>query len=301
MKALQTALVMLVALSLALSPGCKEKGEKGEDEKKAGGVVEIPEAPATADGVFKETQKAVADRQPGKVFYMLPESYRKDVQGIKDMVIEGLDKETVDNWLKAFDKVVAGVEKHKDKILEAGLPVPLPKEALGSAIDQIVKLWAALESAGLDSYDGWKALDVGEFLLVHGNAILASVMDVAAKADEENPIGLATGMISMLTMEVKKTGDAETILLIGMDDEEKEELKFVKVEGKWIPEDLLKGWEEGIAEATKEIGEGLKDYAEQKDGLKVMSGMLLAAAGDFEETGDLEALMGALDAPPPAK
>ncbi|MFH1532072.1 MAG: hypothetical protein ABIK09_15210 [Pseudomonadota bacterium] len=301
MKTLRTILVALVALSLSLSLGCKDKGEEGkDDEKKAGGAVEIPTAPDTADGVVKETLKAVSEKEPGKIYYMLPDSYRKDVQDVKNSVLGKLDKETVDNGLKALGHVVAGLEKHKDKILEAGLPIPLPKEALDPGIDQIVKLWAILKAAGLDTYDGWMALDVGPFLLANGATIVKGALEVAARTEQGAMIGMVTAMATAVTVEVKKSGDEETILLVGL-DKDKNEMKFVKVEGKWIPEDLQKGWKEGIANAKSDIEEGMKDYEGQKDAMKAMSSVLVVAATTFEETGDLNALMAAFDGPKPAK
>lgn len=299
MKTLRTILVVAMALSLTLGCGNKD-GEKKDDEKKAEGTIEIPEAPGTADGVVKEALKAVSDKEPGKIYYMLPDSYQKDVQGIKDMALAKLDKETVDNGLKALDKVISGLEKHKDKILEAGLPIPLPKEALGPAVDQIVKLWGILKAAGLDSYDGWKALDVGQFLLANGGTIMKGAMEVAAKTEEGAMVGMVTAMVAAVSVEVKSTTEEETVLLVGMDDD-KDEMKFVKVEGKWIPEDLQKGWKEGIEEAKKGLEEGLAEYEGQKDAIKAMSGALVAAAGTFEETGDLNALMGVFGGPAPAK
>ena len=301
MKTLRTIMVLLTALSLTLAIGCGNKdGEKKDDEKKAEGKVEIPKAPDTADGVVKEALKAVSEKDPGKIYYMLPDSYQADVQGLKDMVVAKLDKETVDNGLKALGQVVAGLAKHKDKILEAGLPIPLPKEALGPAIDQIVALWGILQGAGLDTYDGWKTLDVGQFLLANGGTIMKGAMDVAAKTEEGAMIGMVTAMVSAVTVEVKSSGDDETILLVGM-DKDKDEMKFVKVEGKWIPADLQKGWKDGVAEAKKGIEEGLAEYEGQKDAIKAMSGALVAAAGTFEETGDMAALMGVFGGPAPAK
>ena len=299
MKTLRTILVVTMALTLALGCGNKD-GEKKDDEKKAEGSVEIPKAPDTADGVVKEALKAVSEKEPGKIYYMLPDSYQNDVQGIKDMAVAKLDKETVDNGLKALDKVVSGLEKHKDKILEAGLPIPLPKEAMGPAIDQIVKLWGILKAAGLDSYDGWKTLDVGKFLLVNGGTIMKGVLDVAAKTEQGAMVGMVTAMVAGVSVEVKSTSDEETVLLVGM-DKDKDEMKFVKVEGKWIPEDLQKGWKDGVEEAKKGLEEGLAEYEGNKDAIKAMSGALVAAAGAFEETGDLNALMGAFDGPAPAK
>ena len=302
MKTLRTILVVLTALSLTLSLGCKDKGDdKGDEkEKKAAGAIEVPIAPDTADGVVKEALKAVAEKNPGKIYFMLPDSYQADVQGLKDMVVAGLDKETVDNGLKALGMVIAGMEKHKDKIVEAGLPIPVHKEAVGPAIDGIVRIWTILKGAGLDTFDGWKGLDVGQFLLANGGAIMTGAMDVASKTEQGAMIGMVTAMLTAVTVEVKSSGDAEAVLLVGM-DEKKDEMKFVKVEGKWIPEDLQKGWKEGIDEAKKGIEEGIKEYQSQKDAMKAMSGAFVAAATSFEETGDLNALMGAFGGAVPAK
>ena len=298
MKMLRTILVVLTALSLALT-ACKDKGDEKKDDEKKAGAVEVPEAPTTADGVVKESLKAVADKEPGKIFYMLPDSYQKDVQELKDMAFAKLDKETVDNALKAFGKIVAGLEKHKDKIIEGGLPVPLPKEALGLAVDNIVSLWAVLKGAGLDTYDGWKTLDVGQFLLQHGKTIVTAGLEVAAKTEEGAMIGMVTAMVAGVSVDVQKTEDEETILLVGM-DKDKKEMKFIKVEGKWIPEDLQKGWKEGVADAKKGLEEGLKEYEGQKEMLKAMSGVLVTAATAFEENGDLKQFMGAFSGPAPA-
>lgn len=302
MKMLRTILVVLTALSLTLV-ACKDDEKKGDekkgDEKKVA-EMRVPGAPATADGVVKESLKAFAEKEPGKIYYMLPDSYRKDIQDLKDMALAKLDKETVDNALKAFDKVVAGLEKHKDKLIEGDLPLPLPKEAIGVAVDRIVALWAVLNGTGLGTYDGWKVLDMGQFLLEHGKMIVTAGLEVAGKTEYGAEVGKVTAMVAGVSVDVKKTEAEETILTVVIDQDE-EEMKFVKVEGKWIPEDLQNDWTEGVAEARKKIEEGLKEYEGQKDMFKAMSGTLVAAATAFEENGDLNQLMGALGGPVPAK
>ncbi|MBM4372615.1 MAG: hypothetical protein FJ098_13220 [Deltaproteobacteria bacterium] len=300
MRKLRSVLVV-AALSLVLLPGCKGKGdeEKKGEEKKAG-VVEVPKAPETADGVVKEFVKAFGDKEPGRVYHLLPESYQKDIQGLKDLAIEKLDKEIVDNGLKAFDKIMSGVAKHKEKLLANDLPIPgISKEAMGGAVDLIVKLWGVLKDAGLGTYDGWKALDVGQFLLQNGKAIMEAVMEIAGKTEQGAMVGMMAGMVSALAVEVKETGADFAVLSIGMGEDKKDE-RFVKVEGKWIPEEMSKEWAEGMKEAREELQEALEGFEKDKEQIKAMSAALLAAATTFEETGDVNQLLSAFEGPAPA-
>jgi hypothetical protein len=298
---------MVAVVVAALALGCGNKGEekkaeekKAEEKKAEEKKAEAPKVPETADGVVKEAIKALGEKDPGRIYFMLPDSYQKDIQGIKDTAVEKLDKETVDNFLKALDKAIAGVAKHKEKLLAGELPIPgISKEAIGPAVDQLVAVWGVLKAAGLDTYDGWKGLDVGQFLLQNGKAILTAGLDIASKTEQGAMVGMFTAMLAGIAVEVKEAGDEVTVLTVGM-DKDRDEVKFVKVEGRWIPEDLQKGWAKAMEQAKEGLAEGLAEYEGQKDAMKAMSGVLLAAATTFEETGDLNQLMGAFGGPAPA-
>ena len=103
------------------------------------------------------------------------------------------------------------------------------------------------------------------------------------------------------TVKDEKFGDAVVVSVTMAGDTEK--VKMVKVDGKWIPLDLAKEWDEGIEEAKKGITEMAEELPKAK--AEILSQLIAveAVVGQIEKTGDLNIALQALGmgmAPPPA-
>ena len=288
--------VMLVVMVGCFFVGCKDKtpAEKGAEALKK---VEVPDAP---DKVVLEAAAALKEGNLIKIYAMLPDSYQKDVQTILGSVTAKMDKEIYEKVFTLLPKVLELVKKEKEK-----LPVPpdaakMVPEGLALA-DEFVKL---LETSKLNTYEGFKGLDVAGFLAEHGKGFYDFGWKVATLVDKEEAEGTKK-MLDTVKAELKGEikDDAATVLVTIGDDQE--EMAFVKVEGKWIPKDLAEGWAKGKDEALKSAEGAMKGFEESKERVKAV----LKGLEQGLEKGDLAALlnsvgpmmMGGMGGPPPAR
>jgi len=71
---------------------------------------------------------------------------------------------------------------------------------------------------------------------------------------------------------IDQSGDEATVK-IEVEGEDPEEMKFTKVEGKWIPAEIAEGWEENIAEAKQNMQDLPQELQQAKP--QVMGGLAM--------------------------
>lgn len=278
----------VVILSFAFV-GCKEKSqeEKGKEALKAA-AEKVPDAP---DKVVLEAAKAVKEGELVLLYAMLPDSYQKDLQDMYNKIPSKVDGAMYAKVWTLLDKAFAAAKKNKDKLAE-GAPIPIDQ-----VIAPVEEFLTLAKECKLNDYEAMKTLNIAAFLADHGKK-LADYGWKTAGIFKKEEVEMAKGMMDGIKAEAKDVKDAEaTVAVTG--GPEPIELKFVKVEGKWIPKDLADNWKEGIAEANKELDEGLAALEKNKEQI---NGFLTGAEGaltKFEESGKLEDLgpvMGAMQA-----
>jgi hypothetical protein len=252
--------------------GCGEKSsaDKGAEAVKA---VKAPESP---EKVVLEVVAAVKAGELVKVYAMLPDSYQKDVQAVFDKVAAKMDKEIYEKAFGLLPKALEVVKANKDKM-------PVPPEMLATA-EEVLKI---LTAAKLNTYDGFKALNIAGFLADNGKAI-ADLAWKGASMDGKNPEELKK-MLDTVKAELKDpkaTGD--TLVVVVTVGENKEEMEFKKVEGKWIPTELANGWAKGKEEAMKNVDGAMAEFEKNKEQIK---GMLTGVEAALAKN-DPSALMG---------
>ena len=281
--------VMLVVMVGCFFVGCKDKtpAEKGAEALKK---VEVPDAP---DKVVLEAAAALKEGNLIKIYAMLPDSYQKDVQTILGTVTAKMDKEIYEKVFALLPKLIEVVKKDENLAKQTGPFMPL--------VEEFVKL---LETSKLNTYEGFKGLDVAGFLAEHGKAYNDFGWKVAMLMDKEEAEGTKK-MLDTVKAEVKGEikDDAATVLVTIGDDSD--EMAFVKVEGKWIPKDLADDWAKGKEKAAKNAEEAMAKFDESKDQIKAqLKGVEDALAkGDAGMlTGMAGMLMGGgMGGPPPAR
>jgi len=272
------AFVVVLAV-FGLMFGCKEKSlqEKG---KEALAKIEVP---ATPDKVVTESIKAVKEGDLLKVYAMLPDSYQKDVQALVTKVTAKLDKETWDLAFKLLTHTLDVAKKQKDKVAPMAQGMDIA-QILGQA-DEFMKL---LTEATLNDFETVKGLDVAGFLAENGKKFSDygwKIAAVYAKEDAEE----AKKMLDGIKVEAGKVeGDKAEVAING------DNTKFVKVEGKWVPEDLAGEWKERMKEANEEVDGMLAGYDKNKARVTETMKKMDEALTKFETSGKVEDIMGAV-------
>ncbi|NQZ59685.1 MAG: hypothetical protein HRT88_19715 [Lentisphaeraceae bacterium] len=219
------------------------------------------------------SEVAIADLTQGNpeiLWQGLPASYQKDV---KDSIIAytaNTDKALHDKVFSVTDKLANVLSKQKPFIIafmkEKG------KDQKKVDLTEIEKNWndvvgivKAFSSSDLSSIEKLKALDPQNFLATTGKTILSNIITLQKSVKESSKPGQSFTDIAKTTVkEVETTADAAKIEFTNPVSKEVEVVDFVKVEGKWLPKDMVDGWKKQITELQAKLKKGSEMTAKDK-------------------------------------
>ncbi len=271
-RLLAMSLMLVLAVGIA---GCKKDGEK---------KIEPPKLASEPDKLAQQMVDAAKTGDLHTIYFVLPESYQKDVQGLMAKLGK-IDAEVYNSAMALLPKAIAAAKKHKDKLAPmmgmATAMVPgMTPDKIFEAID---KLYAILEKGGLTKHETFAKLDVAQFLGNHGKAIFE-----LAKPGFEDKLP----MLDKITFEAKDVKEDGATLIVKMDGKKMEEVALIKVEGKWFPKEGADNWKKGIEEANKELDKMIAELEKNKEDIKKGIAQADEAIKKFDEDGDLGAIPG---------
>lgn len=276
-----------VAGLLALTIGCSKS-------EPAGGTAAVPGAAAPAAKPAEVAADAyvqgVIDRltagDASALWNALPAKYQADVATIKNEFAAKID---ADVWNKAFAVVgkLGQVLKDKKAFILSGAASqfvpPDAKEPIDKNWDAVVGMLNTLAASELKTIDGLKNADVGRFLSSTGNVIFAAGVKTAEAANPEAAAEIAKARKSKVIL-VKQDGDT-AILKLETDGETKPEKEFKRIDGKWLPAEMVAGWDQGVVDVKADMA-AIAIPPEQKE-------MVMGALGQVETL--LDKLLAAKD------
>lgn len=232
--------VAIVGLSMGLL-GC--------DDAKAGKA----EVPSTPDGAVRAVANGLQADQPRVVWDALPDTYQQDVTDLIHTAAEKMDAELYDKVFGVLRKTTTVLKEKKRFILES----PLAKkdvEHVGNiqeSWDAAVGIADAIVQSDLARVESLKTLDPGAFLATSGGMILRHMRQLS----EVNPKAAGTEFTKLQQVQVrlvKQEGQTATVELM-VPGERAEQMAFVKVGGKWLPEPMVSAWKTTMQEAKQRI------------------------------------------------
>jgi hypothetical protein len=196
----------------------------------------------------------------------LPESYQADVNEIVQTFGQNMDTEVWNAGRRVLGKLMKVLQGKKDWIL--GYPA-LQQTGMDMAVvdknwDGAVGLLVAIYQSDLTDLEKLKAFDGAAFMEGSGKAIIDQIM-LLAKAMEENvdpdrlaiPMefpGLETPSLDFANVQISTVSrDGDTaVLRFTRPTGETEDEEAVRVEGKWLPKEMVDQWAEGV-ESSKQF------------------------------------------------
>jgi hypothetical protein len=230
------------ALLFALLGGC---GKKSAD------------MPSTPEGTVERVTDDLAADKPQVVWHALPVKYQKDV---KELIVAFADKMDAEVWNKTFVvlKKASEVTKGKKEYI-----LGLAQSQGGSALDQekldqveenwdrVVAFFEVLVNSEIKTIEGLKSLDPGEFLSDTGSKLSKNIREIAAAAGDAETAKKIESLADTKVSTVKSEGDKATIKV--EHGGHTKEVEMVKVDGRWLPADMVANWDMGITQAKQAI------------------------------------------------
>ncbi|HTN01831.1 MAG TPA: hypothetical protein VL132_08140 [Planctomycetaceae bacterium] len=247
-------------LTLCLAVGCG--GAKEEKKVVDGGAAPAGEpaaksAPAPADddpaAAVMAALEGVKSGRLQQSYDFFPPSYQKDVDSLVNQFAGKMDPEIWQQSFAVLNKAVQVLKTKKDLILEGPLfagPDAGPQGAIARQNwDGAVAFLETLVSSDLADLEKLKALESRMFLEKTGNQLLTQALSLGTAAGQ-NPLETLKDVTVTV---VSRDGDKAVVKMASPQAPEPEEVAFVKVEGKWLPQSLVDGWKEQIDQARAQI------------------------------------------------
>jgi len=259
---------------------------------------------------FMNATLQAANGQPRALWDALPPTYQKDVN---DVVAAFAAKVPAEPWDQSFvigGKLAQVLETKKTFVL--GHPAvaqgPIKAEDITKAWDPAVRMIGALVNSEIKTVEGLKKLDVGKFMAGTMATVIKEGMATAEAAGSAIP-GDGADKIAKLKAQMKdvkitvekQEGDKATIKIVAPGEKD-EMIEMVKVEGKWLPKDMVDAWPGAIASAKAGIAAitvepaMLVQFAMMKGMITpVLDGLLAAKTQDefnAQIDGAMKAMMG---------
>ena len=243
----------------------------------------------------------------GIMWHALPISYQADVNDLVHTFAGKMDR---DIWNKGFGvagKTLTVLKSKKDFILaqEALKSAPIETDAMSQNWDALVDLLAILVNSDISDLDKMKALDVGSFL--NGPMKEFTTKAIAmSKSVSPQAASMISGSVPKVTT-LKDDGDTVTLKIEGpalppglsgasaasggdvfadgavgadvdvaveVEDAGPREVVAVRVEGRWLPKEMVDGWPASIAAAKQAIN-GLSTDALAQNKQKILGGIAM--------------------------
>jgi hypothetical protein len=253
----------------------------------AGGGTPGEAAGDTPDAAARAVVAALEAGDLRAVWDALPPSYQKDVNGLVHTFAANMDPDIWKGGADIVKKAQQVLEQKKEFIL-AYPAVASHADKLTPNYDKIVDVLKAVVSSELSDLSKLKTIDVGKFLDGSGKKIVAKLTALAKEADQAGlskddfpalPVPDVPDLNKTKFTTVSVDGDTAKIR-IEVEGKDPEEHEAVRVEGKWLPKQMVDGWADGIAAGTaklKEMGPEMKKNKQQAAGFFLMANGVLGA------------------------
>jgi hypothetical protein len=184
----------------------------------------------------------------------LPTGYQSDIEGLAHDLAERIDAKSYDRAAKLLQRFatvaiekqqfVFGSETVGRMLHQSETDVDGTREAYTS----FFRMLRQVASGELGSVDGLRRFDGRTFARRSGKALLETLF-AFARAKGNDPM---RGLDQVRVRTVGQRGD-EVKVEVTSPDRDTEVTSFVQVEGRWVPVDMARKWQQGVGELRQKI------------------------------------------------
>jgi hypothetical protein len=222
----------------------------------AGAGAAPPPAPpaATPDQMVMDVTRGVSEGRLYVAWDALPASYQQDVTEVVHAYAAKVDAELWDHGFALVGKVGMMLQSKKGLILS----MPQFSQAPGFDLDRVTREWdlvvapfMTIANSDLGSVSTLQRIDVRQFLATTGAELMQDIVKLSTLAPDQSGNKLATLGRTKATL-VSQDGDS-AVVRIETPGQSPVTETFVRVEGKWLPQDIVNDWADEMASAHASI------------------------------------------------
>ncbi|MDZ4821481.1 MAG: DUF4878 domain-containing protein, partial [Planctomycetota bacterium] len=209
------------------------------------------EVPGTPDGTIVAVAQGLDSNQPEVIWAALPEKHKKDVKDLIVAFADQADQDVYEQGFAVFNKAGKLLASKKEFILNHPM-VAAQKESIAPNYDVAVALFSDIGNSDIKTLEGLKKTDPGTFLADTGSKVMKKSKEIAKSVAPEAAKNKLDSFSGVKATVVKSEGDKATVKVTGADGKEHEE-ELTKIDGKWLPTDLVEKWDDQIKGAKEAI------------------------------------------------
>lgn len=204
--------------------------------------------PSTLEPALNELIEGVKQNNLEAVWNALPPLYHLKIQQVFRGLGSSMDrpntKEVFVKVAETLRKIEQVLKTKKDQLLQNPRleEMGFNREELAKNWDAIVKLYSTVLDSGLTDSEKLKQFDAGAFVKTTGSSVLAQVADLSATMPDDPYKTAVRDQVEKIQFTVLSEDDKAALVRFTTTDNSSEprEVKFVKVQEKWLPEEFHK-------------------------------------------------------------
>lgn len=248
MKTLQQTLTtFLLGGSVLFMAACGKDAVEVEVVPKTPDYSALSGAP---DSAIQSIMQAVGEGNGLMLWQAMPASYQSDVTAIVQLAGQKTDPDLYDAFFATVNRLVAVADKQKEFMFNTSLGGERDPEAtakLRQAWPSIASIVQTLGSSSIASSAGLQNFEGSAFFQNTVSVILKDVEALSKLSDD--PEVTALSRIKEAAISVVESTDTTATLLMKMPDGSEETEAFVRVENRWVPQEMAEGWAAQMMEA----------------------------------------------------
>lgn len=214
--------------------------------------VEIPDTP---DGTVTAVAGALADHHPEVLWQALPPSYQSDITELTRAFAARMDSGV---WDAAFGlgRKLAGILKDKKAIiLDSSMLQSAGEEhqRIEDNWDSMVDVLAGFCSSDVSRLESLETIDWERFLATTGRDLMNRAAEASKASDDDAYDREFKQKLRQTKVEVVSVEGDQATLRLSAPDEDPEEMQLIRVEGRWVPSEMVADWEADVAEAKQKL------------------------------------------------
>ena len=263
-------------------------GDKKVVESEAGAAVAEAVAETTPVEAAQNWQKDLTGGQVSNLWSSLSADYQSDLNKLANNLGDKVDSEVYNEAMTTLGSVSNLLKSKKTMILEILKDnAPEGKEddlaKIEQSYDSIVGIISTIATSDAKTTEGLKSMDLGKLL-----------GDLQGHTKELSKLSSLAGDKFKKFQEVKfslvsESGDSAAINVTSEGNDK--EVKLIKKDGNWLPEDMVSKWPEMMEEANKAIAEIGDMKPEQKQQALMGLMMLKSTVQSLEKAKTKEDMM----------
>jgi hypothetical protein len=225
----------------------------------------------------------------------MPSSYRQDVTDLIHQFAATVDGEVYDRSLALVGKAGEVLTSKQELILSSGMldSANVEPERAAAAMEAVAGLLTTLAGSELGSVETLKTVDPESALATIGPRLMALAAELSKATPNDPYANQFLSQMDETTVELVSIEGDNAVLRIQRPSQTSEEQRLVRVDDRWVPEEMAQQWPQAMTDARARLAELEPErFAATKPQVLMALGMAEALLAQLEAAESPEQLQG---------